>query len=761
MDNDPMDTGSNNNMDYQYEYADHNDNNSSVNQRGSNMTSMANSSISNQRMRALTIPLTSFFLPDDNSSTSMEKLYNEYAKRINVHLGAKINNRSSEVISTDERSVVQTQQAINTLRTKLENERNEEITAIQNHIAGPTGLAIDYSKLELDYKRQFFNPSFLAFMSTIIRTITLPEFMRYDKAGTSSTNIKREQLRRTRHWITSLKTIASGAFGRTLVAGIVNVDSFLALKYPLRSDIDQRHEYLVGMSVNNLRDLGWCQNVVYTLGLFRCNGAKVVEGKEKGDVIGWCTAESNSSYIVIENIENQGTLGDIISQQYSILDPPLVVSFIIQQVLTLFQLESIGVTHWDAHCFNWIPQPTDFQNNIVRFATDDGYYYVKTAGFIIKLIDFGLASYSVGGTYVGPDVKTQVNTSCYFEGRPVPLADVYRVFMHWYYELMARVIGRGHGKLIHTKLAEFLEDVLGNYFKLRTPAQFSYNRGLIRSNNTTTANRNKMLNELRDLNFARIDSVDRTLKYRDIRDFLKMFFSPNSPLTEYYANWRDIASSSIPEGSMTQLFCGDKTVCKLPNNIANDYLRRPLDYYEIDLYRINTTTIDNDKIEVIVNNTLFQIDGYAAVVEDSIAKITNTPMPKIPTNIQLNTFMNIRLNIERYLDAIIQWWVAEGEISLLSDIVKRIGNPPNAVFVVDRINLYAKDRNLKLYDDAVKTVTDTNKLVQPLANKFFTVEDESEEKTIVMETLRSFTFAVETLKDSNFPISSASSSIKK
>lgn len=718
--------------------------------------------------RKMGIPLTMMFPHDENTENKMSLYYNKYTR--SMHFEEDLRQGGSEEQQKKARDMtLRALNDINVLRIALEDQLSKEYASNFARIFGPTGTAIDFDRLEYDYKNEFFNPNVLYFMRGIIRSIISPIVPAATTTPLTIRNERKEVLRRIRHWMQNLRVVAAGAFGKTLVSGILGVNEFLALKYPLNATTDQRHEYLIGLKINSIREMGLCANVVYTYGLFTCSGAKVEEGDEKGNVTSWCSTDSGikTQYVTMENVDNTGTLGDFLIKERNSLTPQFVTSLIAQWIFTLYQLEQVGVTHWDSHLHNWLRKPVD-DNSVARFAYEGRYAYVKTGGTLAVLFDWGLSSGPAADVYVGPDPQLQENTSCYFNGRPFPMADVYRVFTNFYYIIVTRILSRGKRTRQIESLAIFIEDILVNYFKIENKGWFYFRRENLIDHTVSLVDQERIEQELRDLNFRRLALSFQQIK---IGTFIEEFFNINSLLQAYYPKWREVLdfNEEMVVGSIP-LFCSSDSSknqngvivpqCKGSFEILSEVKRHPADYFEVDNYQINIFTLPTWVQNSVVEGTINIIASHADYAEDMSNLISLAELPQLNRNNNkgrdLSLFLKItndisqRLLVENYIDALLGWWFVEADMDHARHIMEELGSVPGAHDIKKRITDYGISRNAFIYENACNKVIAYERTFSAAMKIWFTDTTQSTEREMMTTTQRNLKIAVDTLAVVNF-----------
>ena len=729
-------------------------------------------------VRNMGVPLTMMFPHDDNTQNKMSLYYKKYTQSLIFEENLR-RDGSDEEQKKAHNVTLEALNDINILRIASEDTLSKDYASQFARIFGPTGTAIDFNRLEYDYKNEFFNPNVLYFMRGIVRSIISPI------AATTPSTIRderKEVLRRIRHWMNNLRVVAAGAFGKTLVSGILGINEFLALKYPLNATTDQRHEYLIGLKINSIRELGLCANVVYTYGLFTCSGAKVEEGDEKGNVTSWCSTDSSvkTEYVTMENVDNTGTLGDFLIKERTNLTPQFVTTLIAQWIFTLYQLEQVGVTHWDSHLHNWLSKPVD-RNSVARFAYEGRHAYVKTGGILAVLFDWGLSSGPAGDVYVGPDPQLQQNTSCYFNGRPFPMADVYRVFMNFYYIIVTRILSRGKPTKQNLSLAIFIEDIIVNYFKIENKGWFYFRRENLIDPMTNPVQKKQIEEELRDLNFRRLPLSFQQIKIGTfIAEFFNInmkngtvieeVFNVNSLLQSYYPKWRDVVNfnDDIVIGSIP-LFCSIDSSnksdgvmipqCKGSFEILSEVNRQPVDYFEVDNYKINIFTLPTWAQNSVVEGTINIIASHIDYAEDMSNFIGLAELPRLHKSNKgqdISLFLKItndvspRLLVEKYIDALLGWWFVEADMDHARHIMKEVGIAPGTSDINKMIDDYATSRNAVIYDAACKKVIAYERTFSAAMRIWFTDTTQSSQREMLITTQRNLKIAVDTLAVVNF-----------
>lgn len=643
-------------------------------------------------------PIRGSLRPGVDVASELYKAYEQYSKLETQLYTLKQNQRGGNNVEQLRllRAMAAPAGKIGTISTELEGNELAMITRHNKKVSGPTARAIDYRQIEKPYHDYFFNPALFALMRGVVREIT-----KVDSQNSA------EHTEKIRHWITNLKTISSGSFGKTMVAGLNEINEFLVLKFPLTPESDQLHEYLVGLRANQLRESGRCVNVIYVYDYFKCGGAKVVGDADKGVVSSWCTPDSGTEYIVMENVYNIGTLASFLYKKPHQINLDRFISMYTQQVFTIKALNEIGITHWDSHLDNWLARKVE-ANSVVKFDYRGRELFVKTGGVVPTNIDFGLSSFPIGDNYIGPNLKMREGTSCYFSGSPFPFADIYRITMDYYDTVLQTYNGMRRQVPEIDRLLELLERIIVDFFHVESAPYWRDLRGRMLAARTDK-DYASVYSILRPYNFRRLDQS----RFRgSVDDFINMLVDNGGLYDQFRPRWNEIVDIREPAPTLKVLSCG-QTSCSDTNSILNHISADPRDYFDVDLYKIDIKTLRPQVQNAIVDNTLNIIDRHVREAKRVASRIPSPALPPYPEYLD---------NVEPYLDVVekraddaLVIWHAEGELDFLKTIVYD-RNLPGAREIKNAISSYEGSRNVALFDELNTQLTEALTRLQVLAD---------------------------------------------
>lgn len=219
---------------------------------------------------------------------------------------------------------------------------------------------------------------------------------------------------RLRHWLTNLKTLSEGSFGKTYTADLANkkllLNQFVIKAIDDNVDINGRltpanptrnadfiHEYFVAqILLNKLRD--YIPNFAYIYGAFACSPPLNPNGNE---VITYCNKNNDFDirYLIYEKIE--GPTASAFIEYCSVSD---YLNIILQLTLALYTANNYDIedtrytyTHYDLHCGNVIiKNPRNNTDNFyIPYKLEGAPVYLLTHNIAV-IIDFGFSFVSTG-----------------------------------------------------------------------------------------------------------------------------------------------------------------------------------------------------------------------------------------------------------------------------------------------------------------------------------------------------------------------------
>lgn len=610
-----------------------------------------------------------------NSLNNLSLLYNKLSREL-----SKIGGKLPRVNPPDINSIIdEINQSQNEDEERLYNKHltiSKADSKLINHV-------IDLDKVLPHYKQDFYDPTYLLFIMKFLRGII------FHDSREENNKI------RVRHWVDNLKIMASGSFGLTVSANVGSIGPFLAIKTPTVALLDQRHEFLVGLSLNPLREQNLTPAFVYTYNYFKCSPAKisVEDGKSaRGTPIrGWC-GEGNvpySNYVLIENIPEATTLADFIFKGK--MNIPIFISTLFHILPSLHIASSHGFTHWDFHTGNCLLRRVDALSE-VSYYVNNRPIYTKTFGYYPMIIDFGLSSYRVGDHYVGPNVNDRKKTSCYFQGQPFPLADVYRIIMSMYTVFVYDRLSNGRATNDDFAIVNVLEYLLEFFFNKDS----RFNDGgakllsdLIKTKTdmiSSKATNKNASSKLDSYNFYQLDNVYQPIS---IVTFINMVI--NNGVLERLLSGSNTKLSDIVsnvEGNNV-LSCDIAGKCIDLFKLVKDNEKQPSDFFEVDQYGLDFTNLPKTVIRNIIKNG----GDYANMLIANSLTLTQ----------YLDTVRPItKKDVQIYSDNLVSLWHNNFEFKLLNKVV----------------NEYKY--NSKEYNDLLKVLR-TNFIQPAIVNKAITV----------------------------------------
>lgn len=534
-------------------------------------------------------------MPSYNTLKKYYSLYYTGKKNLSLLKGEAKQNKKEEI----ENYITLIDQKINTIEAAgLE----RALKSIEN----PPNVWLRFSRLGPESKERFYDPSYFLFLKRFINNIVHHE----DDI---------DHTIRIRHWFDHLQVISAGSFGKTIKAGISTINDLFVMKVPIHPAADQRHEFLAGIAINDLRERSLTPNFVYTYNFFTCSPPKY-----QGDrVIGYCAPSSDekSQYLLLENIENVGLLSDFIKVGMTL---PQFVSIFLQIAFSIhIAKKEKKFTHWDLHISNILIRK-DPKKRFVTYNIDGKQYTFNTEGVIPVIFDFGLSSYGTqdedgSDVVVGPRMDVIERTSNYFSGDPFPLADIYRIIMSIYIHMVKYVLIKSPTNE-EKKIANMLEDMIRPFFEV---TRYVNQKAIL---NTLFQLRDEVLNDNNDnnddynpredilsFNFEILEPYYSTL---DVTDYLQRVLSDNGAIGKLYKiKWYDLNKlnpnnivSCLPEGK-----------CLTGAILEQRFGRHPETYHEADQINTNLAILPLNEKRFIAHNTRLILTGHRKTL--SIAHI--------------------------------------------------------------------------------------------------------------------------------------------
>lgn len=519
----------------------------------------------------------------------------------------------------------------------------------------PTSL-LDMKKLKKESQNRFYDPSYFIFLKRFMNNI-----IHRDEGIDNSIRIN--------YWMDHLNTIASGGFGKVLSAGITRISDIFAMKVPLAPVVDLRHEFLVGMAINELRERSLTPNFVYTYNFFTCTPPKY-EGEK---VVGFCasSANENTEYVLLENVSSIGSLEDLLL--YRRLTVRQFMSIFLQAAFSLHVGNvEIDLNHWDLHPGNNMIRE-DPQKRYVTYNIDGEQITFSTEGYIDIIIDFGRSSYRTTDSdgepiIIGPRTDLIPGTSNYFTGTLFPLADIYRLLMSSYTLLVLNVLTRRHSEE-KERLVRLLELMIGPLFKdSRKEDQKDMMQRIIQlKNKIISHNDKKDRDALHALSFQSLDPYYAKFSIKDYLDIVLpqinrqdlpsfKFFSENERETQI-SRWALV--SCLPKGR-----------CLSGGLLEWTYFQSPQNYPDLDQINMDISTFNDDERGILADNTLALLQEEINKLEIS-ADIIHKNFIYRRQEVSPNISQAIIENFNEFMNEAIELWHTVSEIVFIKYLTSK------------------------------------------------------------------------------------------
>ena len=292
-------------------------------------------------------------------------------------------------------------------------------------------------------------------------------------------NVNNDLSSRARYWLKQLVPLSSGAYGITLKSGVIESKSIYVLKYSVGDKSEVIHETAIGYALNTLREKNLTLNYVYTYGIFDCATPLIQLKSGENPIMTWCRQgpdENITNYLVIENIPESITLASAIASSIktpSILSIDQLISIILQVIMASYVAHTeLYFTHWDLHCSNILLRKVPAEKILTyQFSNMSTKYYVVTHGYIITIIDYGMASAKINDKIIASKVHgaTPDITSYAKYGVINFYQDIFRFLIELYINYLPNN---------SSSFNEFIYDILNIMFKSTTPIPFIKERGI-------------------------------------------------------------------------------------------------------------------------------------------------------------------------------------------------------------------------------------------------------------------------------------------
>lgn len=248
---------------------------------------------------------------------------------------------------------------------------------------------------------------------------------------------------RLRHWLTNLKNLSHGSFGKTYTADLTNknrlLDQFVVKAIDVNNDnkinsfiqsADAQHEFFVAQRLlNKLRED--IPNFAYVYGAFGCTPPLNPNSEQ---VITYCNKNNkyDIKYIIYEKIE-----GPTASSYIENCSDIEYINIILQLTLALYTANNYGIeedvtyqyTHYDLHTNNVIIKNiTEIEDGYIPYSIEDKWVFVKTR-FVATIIDFGFSFVAQGSQTFGHYGAEDMGV---FADKAFPVYDLFKFLIDSY-----------------------------------------------------------------------------------------------------------------------------------------------------------------------------------------------------------------------------------------------------------------------------------------------------------------------------------------